>query len=157
MAYSALAVANAFIELSKRDDITVTNMKLQKLVYFAHGFALALNHEELFKEPIHAFQWGPVIPELYNAVKHYGSGRITEQIPIPFGEPEIDLDSPNDIAAIIVKSVWKKYGKYTAAQLSTLTHLPGTPWNDVWSVKEYGVIPNDLIRSYYKTFLKKAA
>jgi uncharacterized phage-associated protein len=156
MAYSVLAVGNAFIELSKRDGVPVTNMKLQKLVYIAHGFALALHHEGLFREPVHAFQWGPVIPELYHAVKHFGRNAITEKIPVPAGELTIDLDDPNNIAAELVKMVWQKYGKYTAAQLSTLTHRDGTPWSQVWNDTEYGVIPNDLTRYHYKSLVKAA-
>ncbi len=157
MSYSALAVANAFIELSQRDNIPLTNMKLQKLVYFAHGFALALNQDGLFREPVHAFQWGPVIPDLYSAVKHYGSDPITGKIQLPPGEPAIDLSDENCPAARLIKMVWTKYGRFSAAQLSTITHKPNTPWSQVWNDTEYGIIPNDLIRYHYKDLIAKAA
>lgn len=156
MAYSVLAVGNAFIELSLKDERPVTNMKLQKLVYIAHGFALALNHEGLFKEPVHAFQWGPVIPELYNAVKHFGRQPITSMIQLPPGEASIVLGDKASVAATIIEMVWKKYGKFTAAQLSTLTHRDGTPWTKTWETSEYSVIPNEWTRDHYKSLVKAA-
>ncbi len=157
MAYSVLAVGNAFIELSLKDKLPVTNMKLQKLVYFAHGFDLALNQDGLFREPVHAYQWGPVIPELYDAVKRFGRNSITEKISHRSGEPEINLDDKSCIAATIVKMVWKKYGKFTAAQLSTLTHKDDTPWDKAWKDSRYSVIPNELTYSYYRSFTDAAA
>ena len=157
MSYSALAVANAFIELSLRENSPLTNMKLQKLVYFAHGFALALNHDGLFREPVRAFQWGPVIPDLYNAVKHYGSSPILKKIPLRTGELQIDLRDKDSSATQLIEMVWKKYGSFSAAQLSTITHRPGTPWSQVWNDTEFGVIPNDLIRYHYTSLVSRAA
>lgn len=157
MSYSALAVANAFIELSQKDNTPLTNMKLQKLVYFAHGFALALNQDGLFREPVRAFQWGPVISDLYNAVKQYGSHSITERISLPPGEASIVLSDSSNPATQIVTMVWQKYGKFSAAQLSTVTHKANTPWSQVWHASEYGIIPNELIRDHYKGLLTKAA
>jgi len=156
MAYSVLAVGNAFIELSLKAKRPVTNMKLQKLVYIAHGFALALNREGLFNEPVHAFQWGPVIPELYNAIKRFGRNPITEKMPLRPSEPSIDLEDGTSTAATIIKMVWSKYGKFTAAQLSTLTHKDGTPWNKTWEKSEYSVIPNEWTRDHYKSLAKAA-
>lgn len=153
MTYSVYAVANAFIELAnKESNSNLTNMKLQKLVYIAQGFALAIRQDGLFNENVHAFQWGPVIPELYEEVKHYGRNPITGKIPLsPFDTP-INLDDAS-FASNVIKTVWKKYGKFTAAQLSTITHKPGTPWDSVWKDTEYGIIPVDLIRYHYRDLI----
>lgn len=158
MAYSAIAVANAFIELAKREgnETTLTNMKLQKLVYIAQGFSLALLGKPLFNEDIRALKWGPVIMGLYNKVKQYGNSPIDKTIPLPVGTADIDIDDKLSAEAILINFVWNKYKNYTAAQLSSITHQQGTPWSEVWREDLYAVIPNDLIQSHYKTILKAA-
>ena len=54
----------------------ISNLKLQKLLYYAQGFSLALNGEPLFDEPLVAWAHGPVVTDLYHAFKQYGSGAI---------------------------------------------------------------------------------
>lgn len=153
--YSAISVANAFIELAKRDSATLTNMKLQKLVYIAQGFSLAMLDKPLFFNNVHAFQWGPVIPKLYEVVKQYGNNPIPDKIPYYFGDDSIDIDDDNSPEVAIIKGVWDIYGKKTAAQLSTITHQPKTPWSETWAETQYGVIPNDVIKSHYLGIVSK--
>ena len=61
----ALDIANAFI-VSHADDGFITNMKLNKLVYFAYATALR-DGVTLFDDEIEAWQYGAVIPEVYSA------------------------------------------------------------------------------------------
>ncbi len=156
MAYSVFAVANAFIELSKQDNIPVTNMKLQKLVYIVQGFSLALLSKPLFIDDIRALKWGPVIMSLYNKVKHFGNQPIDNIIPLPDEELTININDKQSVEAVLIKFVWERYKNYSAAQLSSITHKQGTPWNLVWKDDEFAVIPNDLIQSHYKEILKAA-
>lgn len=67
------------------------------------------------------------------------------------------LEQDSEIAAKIIKLVWGKYGQYPAAQLSPITHRPGTPWTQVWNDKDYGITPNELIRYHYTDLIAKAA
>jgi uncharacterized phage-associated protein len=156
MSYSAITVANAFLTLARRENKTLTNMKLQKLVYIAQGFSLAMLGRPLFRNPIHAFQYGPVIPFLYEELKRYGNGSIANLIPIPDGEDAIDVDDPTCIEATIIRGVWERYGTLSAVQLSNITHQPETPWSKVWNKKNYEVIPNGLIQNHYLNLLEKA-
>jgi len=73
---SALAVANYFIKKGIDTKKSVSPMKLQKLVYFAHGWRLALYNSPLIDEAIQAWQYGPVIPGIYHEFKHYGNRDI---------------------------------------------------------------------------------
>ena len=142
--YSAKAVANACLDLAKRDGRRLTNMQLQKLVYIAHGYSLALLGRPLFSDNVHAWEFGPVVPTLYKPLRKYGAGFVTE--------PVLTADSPvreESEEMSIIRSVWNAYGRYSGPQLSAITHQEGTPWSKVWASNERGVIPNDLISQHY--------
>ena len=76
MAYPTKAVANYFIDLANAKKIQITPMKLQKLIYFAHGWHLAIIGEPLIDECVQAWSYGPVIDSIYHEFKEYGSGPI---------------------------------------------------------------------------------
>lgn len=150
MAYSVFAVANAFIELSKRDGIPLTNMKLQKLVYIANGFCWATLGRPLFEDDIHAFEFGPVIPTLYNRLKRYGSSEIEDFI----NKDESRLIE-NGQAMRIVKQVWEAYKGFDAYKLSAITHQANTPWSDTWQTSRFGIISPEKIKNYYQGLLNE--
>ncbi|MDQ6786115.1 MAG: DUF4065 domain-containing protein [Acidobacteriota bacterium] len=146
--YSAISVANAFLDLARRDGKPLTNMQLQKLVYIAHGYCLAELGKPLFHNNVHAFEWGPVIPNLYKLLRQYGAGEVKDFI--PSDEPSIPLNSPE---MEIIKEVWQYYGDFSAWQLSNFTHRTGTPWSETWRVNQFGVISDDLIAEHYRNHL----
>src|SRR5262245_29920187 len=74
--YSALAVANYFLDLAKAKGLALDPMKLQKMIFFAHGWSLALYDEKLIDEPIQAWQYGPVVQSVYHEFKSFGAARI---------------------------------------------------------------------------------
>src|SRR4051812_39910789 len=76
MPYPAAAIANEFLRLAKEDKAQISPLKLQKLVYFAHGWYLALAGKPLIEERVQAWQFGPVIPTLYREFKRYGNSPI---------------------------------------------------------------------------------
>ena len=124
-------------------------MQLQKLVYIAHGFTLAMLGEALFADPVEAWPYGPVIPDLYTAYKHYGSAEIRERLHTSTRPIRIEA---MEYRAIEV--VWAGYGNYSGPELSAMTHKPATPWSQVWFPrKRKGLIPNQIIADYYSRFL----
>ena len=71
--YPATTIANEFLRLANAQGNSVTHMKLQKLVYLAHGWHLALcDGATLINEQIEAWDHGPVIRALYAAFASYG-------------------------------------------------------------------------------------
>lgn len=144
MSNSAEAVANAFLSLAKESGQTVTNMKLQKLVYIAHGYSLALLGEPLIYNDVHAFQYGPVYPKLYKKLAKHGAGLVTEAVS---AEDSVD---PASKEYGVIRAVWDSYGMMTAGKLSNLTHMEGTPWSQMWEIKRFAPIPDSFIRDYYK-------
>ena len=142
MSLLAASVANAFLAKAEAEGKLLTNMQVQKLVFIAHGFYLAFFDTSLIEEEVKAWQWGPVIPPLYNKLKKHGSGIIPGRIPdVPTVPPGSQMD--------VINQVWKSYGSLTGSQLSSITHQADAPWTQIWETAPFAVIPKDLIRLYY--------
>lgn len=123
------------------DDLT--NMKLNKLLFFAQGHFLNKYGKPLFSDRIEAWEHGPVIPDVYSKYKAYGDSPISDY------DPEtIVLVSPE--AEEILYGVARKYGKYTASALRNMTHAVGTPWDLVYRRgQKHKEIPLALIEDYF--------
>lgn len=144
--YDVLTVADAILKIAKRNHVSLTPMQLMKLVYIAHGWSLGLRDRDLFKNQIQAWQYGPVIPDLYHATKTWGRD------PIPLnriGNPHsVSVDQKDEA---FLTEVFNKYGHLTGPQLSYLTHQAGTPWDQVYRPDERRIeIPDELIREHYR-------
>jgi uncharacterized phage-associated protein len=157
-----MAVANELLALAKERGFPVSPMKLQKLLYFAHGWHLALRGKPLIKESVEAWRFGPVIRSVYRAFKSYGGHDIpgpglTGLIPTggglqPFYERVPAEDS--DVLALLRKIV-DVYGGMAAIELSRLTHRAGTPWRQAIDAAGgrllMGVgIPDATIQAHFK-------
>ena len=138
-------VANYFIALAKDSNVSLSNMQLQKLVYIAFGYYAAILNEPLFEDEIQAWNYGPVIPNLYHLLKKYGAGEVTDFVD---ASTTITADDP---ASKIIEGVWNTYIKYDGIQLSKLTHEEGTPWSNVWNKDQRNAtIPLAVIRQHYE-------
>lgn len=142
--HSAVKVANYFLNKAKEDKKDITPLQLMKLVYLAHGWMLGVHGRHLIKEPIEAWQYGPVIPELYQKTKKFGA------LPVTYPIAETDLNFDDDEKHFLDK-VYRTYANWTGMKLSALTHMQGSPWFMVWTKKDAdSIIPNDIIREYYQ-------
>lgn len=121
----------------------ISNLKLQKLVYYAQGFYLALFGEPLFTEPIEAWTHGPVVPELYHHYKHYGSNSI----PIP---DDIDFLKYDTQVRELLDDVYRVYGQFSAWKLRNMTHNEES-WKNAYAGN--GVISHQAMRKYFETQL----
>jgi len=74
--YNPLAVANYFIYKSIDEGVSITPMKVLKLVYIAHGWHLGIRKEPLITEQTEAWKYGPVVESVYIAFKKYGKNDI---------------------------------------------------------------------------------
>lgn len=118
----------------------ISNLKLQKLVYYAQGFALALYGRPLFPERIEAWTDGPVVPELYHEYRGHGS----DSIPYP---GEADLSVYDAQTRELLDEVYAVYGQFSAWKLRDMTHSE-PPWCDTPSGQE---IQHDDLMSYFAT------
>ena len=151
--YSARSIANSILKIAQDSGHPLTNMQLQKLVYFAHGWHLALTGEPLLEDAVKAWNFGPVIPPLYNSLKKFGNGLVTEPIKrkdLETGELLIPQEPESDFVKQLLQRVWQVYGRMTGAQMSYLTHQDGTPWDTVWKREKFSDIPHELIRDHFR-------
>lgn len=143
---SSVIVANRFLDLAEANNDQLTPMQLLKLVYIAHGWMLGLNGKPLINDKVEAWQYGPVIPALYQHVRKYKGDAVTKKINMIFDKGALDADEDD-----IVGQVYKAYGQKPAMQLSRITHAKGTPWELVYEPGSFGLtIPTDIIEDHYK-------
>src|SRR5690348_2726800 len=77
MPYDPRAVANYFLDLASVDGESISPLKLQKLLYFGHGWHLAITGEPLLSERIRAWKYGPVVESIYYQFRRFGNRPIT--------------------------------------------------------------------------------
>lgn len=118
---TARDVAEYLLRLSDEEANDITNLKLQKLLYYVQGFNLALNGEKLFAEPIEAWRYGPVVADLYHYYKDNGS-----QVILP--DPNYEFSQPfTPEQKELMQEVNNIYGQYSGVKLMHLTHGE-RPW-----------------------------
>jgi len=138
-------IADYFLFKNKivsEDDEGLSNLKLQKLLYYAQGFHIAMYKKPLFQEAIEAWIHGPVVPEVYHTYKHYGS------VPIQFNQ-DIDLEKYDKDTQDLISEVNRIQGQFAAWKLRNMTHEE-PPWKNTQLGK---IIEHKLLESYFETLL----
>ena len=139
MAYKALDIANKII--SKTDlehGDTISNLKLQKMMYYQQGFHLAYFGTPLFDEDIVAWQYGPVVPSVYQEYKSFESNSIsTSKEGISLSDDEEEL----------FNNVYEEYNQFSAVALMKMTHEE-SPWK---TTEINSVISRDKMMAFFKT------
>ena len=151
--YSALTVADEILKIAKVKKKTLTPLQLMKLTYIAHGFSLAVLGKDLFQDRIEAWKFGPVIPDLYQATKHFGRAAIPLEMIEDAANSNVSAEDNE-----FLKDIFEKYGNLTGFALSSLTHKSGTPWDQVFQEGVFGIeIPDSLIKDHYLGKLNEPA
>lgn len=144
-------IADYFIHLSNPGTKkNITNLKLQKLLYYAQGFNLVSSDTKLFEEDIQAWKHGPVIPEVY---QRFASHAFNELAKNSINIESIKLIEEKSYDSII-KEVWSYYGSYNGKQLERLTHMED-PWLEARKnlpsyVSSKEVITPESIKKYFE-------
>ncbi len=144
--YEARDIAKFFLICAKRDGIKdMSPLKIQKLVYFAHGMYLAMTGgKPLIEEDVYAWTYGPVIKPLYRELRVFGA----DPVDINF------LDDTKQIGeeAEFLEKVWNVFKKYTSIQLSMMTHEKDGPWRKTYDENHganTGIISKQDIQEYF--------
>ncbi|KQV60124.1 hypothetical protein ASC95_01200 [Pelomonas sp. Root1217] len=143
---TAADVARYFLSLADEEaGDTLSNLKLQKLLYYAQGFSLAIDDQPLFGERLEAWTHGPVVPDVYHLFKSYGSGPI----PLPGDFDPMSLDAGT---RELLDEVYEVYGQYSAWKLRNMTH-DEDPWKDAYDEEPSSQIPHGALQRFFKTRL----
>lgn len=158
--YRPRVVANALLKKANSSGAKLTHLKLQKLVFFLHAWNLALHDKPLVSEQPEAWPYGPVFSTLYSELKSNGSRPIEgyiKEIDPKTGREVALAPSPDDTQFwSLVDQVWDRYSRFTATQLSTMSHVDGGPWSQA---RKDGMdyISNQSIADFYRPQLVRRA
>ncbi len=142
---TAQDVADYFLaSVDEESGDNITNLKLQKLLYYAQGFHVAMRDgKPLFPESVLAWKHGPVVQQVYRAYRHLRWQPI---------EPATTIHTecyPPEVREIL-EAVYSIYGQFTATKLETMTHGE-LPWRNTLPNK---VISLKLLRNYFSTLVE---
>lgn len=159
----AVDIARYIINKCHENDFLISNLKLQKLLYFAQGYSLALNDEPLFEEEIEAWDFGPVVPEVYREFKMFGANEIPAiktyydtnfDSDTFLEEVEFTTDIFSEVQKVIMNAVIKQLGRFSANRLVTITHEQA-PWINSYNKNSQSIISKNDIKTYFKGYLGK--
>lgn len=143
--YTAADIASWFLLRNKCDydtgvsDELISNLKLQKLLYYAQGCVLAITGKPLFDEDFQAWEHGPVVPEIYQMYKGFGRNGIE------FNGDENAEKIDSEIKGIL-EDVYYEFGQYSAWKLRDMTHEE-LPWKET---PKNGIISKESIKKYFE-------
>lgn len=143
----AINIANYFIQRANENtENDLTNLKLQKVLYFAQGKYLGKygKNKPLFSEPIEAWQLGPVVRDVYNIFSICGSSPITV-----LDIPENSFDDLDETITSHLDYIWGEYGKYSASYLVDLTHSQA-PWKKNYQPNSKNTIPLEDMATFFE-------
>jgi len=141
--YIIYLASQAFVGDNKERE-GITNLKLQKVLYFAQAYYLAKIGKPLFSDNIEAWEYGPVVPEVYEKFRSHGSDSII---------CEEDKSSLSEDDKETLKKVWGTFGGYSASRLVDIAHAH-TPWKEAYQTSTK-IISRQTLKEYYTPLLNK--
>ena len=143
----AIEVAHYFLSLTDEEagDL-ISNLKLQKLLYYAQGFHLAIFGEPLFPEPLEAWAHGPVVVDVYHHYKEFGGSFIPPE--------DTDFSIFDKITRDFLNDIYSTFGQYSAWKLREMTH-DEPPWANAYDEDIPGsTISHESLVDYFSQFVE---
>jgi uncharacterized phage-associated protein len=142
--HSVFEVADFFVDLAiKGAGDLISPLKINKLLYYAQGNFLAKYNAPLFPEKIQAWQYGPVIPEIYHKYKVLGR----QPIEIVDEDYNASIFTPEETTFLL--DIAREYGKYSAETLVTKTHSED-PWKSAFNGSQNTIISDASMQEYFR-------
>lgn len=156
MSLDGRAVANFTLDFCDAKGREISNLSLQKIVYFCHVWSLIELRRPLVKHLFEAWQFGPVLQYLYREFKKFEdrpiSGRATKSDPSTGAKDIVAYDFDGETEELLQRVV-DFYSRLRASDLVALSHAKGGPWDEVWNHRgaaNPGMrIEENVIASYY--------
>lgn len=156
--YEARKICNFLLARYDARQFQLTNLRINKLLYFIHAESLAHRPHGFVRNHFEAWQYGPVIRPVFDAFKVHGESFITapasyldyasgQQLPISYDDvTESDRD--------LIQITFDRYSRLSTGQLVSLSHEKDGPWDTVYKAHLADKalsprIPNELIRQHF--------
>jgi len=141
-------VAYLFLRWAYKDGEIVSNLKMQKLLYYAQAWHLVFFNKALIQEEIEAWELGPVIPEAYHEFKSFGNDSLEYELD---GTEE---DTFSDTKLKYLKDCYNAFIRYTPHALVNMTHNE-KPWRDAFRKGPSTIISRISMKEYYSKLKPK--
>lgn len=139
--YDARKIADYVITYYDKTDWVISNLKLQKVLYFLQAQYLVSTGNKLFEDEIEAWDFGPVVPSVYHEYKIFGSACI------PGFNKKMPCIASDD--KVIVDTMLERLRNLSSTYLTQVT-IRQNPWMRNYSSYCTRVIPTNEIRDYFK-------
>lgn len=158
--YKAISVAKYIINYSNSIDSPISNLKLQKLLYYVQAAFLVEEGKKCFCDEIVAWAFGPVVPDVYQVYRVYGRNSIPNQADekeafLDFSKMKIiykNVQGINEHDMPIIRRVVNSYSNIkNPYELVKKTH-DESPWESTEINQE---ISCDKIKQFYSENPKK--
>ena len=143
MMYTVIDVAKYIILFCKEHGYSISNLKLQKLLYFVQAQFLLIRNQPAFKETIEAWDFGPVVPVAYQFFKFWGNAEIPSLVAEGAKEKILESDQA------VMNEILEECAPYPASRLVEITHRP-TPWREAYQKNRNNIITQMSIEEYFK-------
>ena len=142
---NALNVGNSILNKAFIENIDITPMKLQKMIYFVYRGYLQKTNLTLFNERFETWKYGPVVPSVYVYFKNYGSNAIKQYATESDGLTIliVNENSSPDFKEVI-EDVWSHCKALDGIYLSSLTHAEGTAWRKAYETHNPYLLDDDI-------------
>jgi len=144
MPFDAARISNNILKRAFTDDIPVSPMKLQKIMYFAASEYAKKTDSPLIMEPFQVWTYGPVISSVYSEFKPFGGRPIKRYSKDSEGKSYMVRESTNPVLREVLDAVWDATYDKTAVALSRITHLPEAAWTKAFKAHEYTLNHEDI-------------
>jgi len=155
----ARAIANFILDQFDPALNEISNKKINKLIYYCHGFSLVRIGQPLVKNHFEAWTHGPVVKVVYEAFKQF-EYRAIETRAVYFNylsgmEEQVGYSEVGTNQLELSKKVVEHFIKFSADELEELSHTQFGPWAKVWNTDESqrglrSRIPNEDIQAYFQ-------
>jgi uncharacterized phage-associated protein len=160
MAYDVREIANFVLDTADAAGVGVSNLSINKVVYFLHAYFLVRLERPLVTAKIEAWNYGPVFRELYREFKAFGDRPIlsrASRIDPETGEREVCTYSFSIDERELLEKLAQKYVRFSAGNLVSMTHEAGGPWDQVWNHEKSANASMNISDEIIKHWYAKAA
>ena len=144
MTYNVLDICKYILAYYKKNNASLSNLKMQKILYFLQAEFLVSKDTPCFSDPIIAWGCGPVVIQAYNQYKIYG-GTLIPNYNIEDDVSHLFYEEDKELIDGILEATFK----YSSVQLTHIT-INQAPWKMFYIPNLDVTIPQGFIKNFFK-------